>query len=55
MKRQNQSPIAASRWCAARAAGACSQAVHDRVSEAPNAVVAARVLLVWREGREVSS
>ena len=55
MNRQIQTPIAASRSCAARAAGACSQAVRDRVSEAPNAVVVVRVFPVCHGRREVSS
>ena len=55
MNRQNESPIAASRSCAARAAGACSPAVRDPVSEVPNAVIVVHVFLVSGEGREVSS
>jgi hypothetical protein len=52
MNRQNQSPSAASRSCAARAAGACSQAASGRVSEAPSAVVAVHAPLLSRERPE---
>lgn len=54
MNRVFQHPIAASRSCAARAAGACFRAASNRASAA-RAFVVVRAFPVWRPCFEVTS
>lgn len=55
MIRVIQSPIAASRSCAVRAASAYCRAACGRASEAPSAIGVVRACPVWRGFGEVSS